>query len=549
MSADATRFMAFAFASADLLLEIDGERRIAFALGATSGLTDRSEATLVGTPLADLFAPADRPLVDALLDALAPSSRCGPMLVQLVDGPDGVPRKAMFHACRLPLLPNAIACTIGRLTLASAPHALKRRSERDVQLLDSAGFGVAAANLVETARVVGKPLEMTFVEMSGLEALKRRLPKAAADELVSKVAALLRAASVDGSAAGRLGAERFGVVHEPDRDPTALGERLAAVARQVDDAGAGVVVRPATLDLAGADMPADATERAVRYVVDRYAANGAADELPGSLGQAFETLVTTTLARVRDFTSIVRDSRFSLSYQPIVTLATGRVHHFEMLARFNADESPTEIIQFAEEIGIIERFDLAVVARAIEALKAATMDRRVAVAVNVSGRSIENVIFVKCLLDLLDGNLDLAPRLAIEITESVQLKDLVAANAVLQEIRCRGFKVCLDDFGAGSASFQYLQALTIDFVKIDGAYVRRLGSSPRDSAMIKGLVGLCSELGIGAIAEMVETRDQVERLKAMGVSHAQGWYFGKPAAEPVLPWDDAVPATRGQRRA
>lgn len=97
----------------------------------------------------------------------------------------------------------------------------------------------------------------------------------------------------------------------------------------------------------------------------------------------------------------------------------------------------------------------------------------------------------------------------------------------------------LDDFGAGSASFQYLQALTVDFVKIDGAYIKRLGRSQKDDAMIRGLVRLCEDLSVGTIAEMVETRDQVEQLRAFGVQYAQGYFFGKPTAEPSVPWDFA----------
>jgi EAL domain-containing protein (putative c-di-GMP-specific phosphodiesterase class I) len=164
-------------------------------------------------------------------------------------------------------------------------------------------------------------------------------------------------------------------------------------------------------------------------------------------------------------------------------------------------------------------------------------DRRgVTGAVNVSGKSIENGVFAQCLISLLDENRAIASRLAFEITESAQLKDLPAVNKTIQEVRSRGFQCGLDDFGAGSASFQYLQALAVDFVKIDGAYIKRLGQSPKDDALVKGLVRLCDDLGVGTIAEMVETKDQVDRLRAMGVRYAQGWHFGKPAPEPAIPW-------------
>ena len=289
--------------------------------------------------------------------------------------------------------------------------------------------------------------------------------------------------------------------------------------------------------------------RAIRYTIDRFAKMKADEAMPESLAGAFEEMVSHTLTRVRDFTRIVRDSLFTLSYQPIVGLETGRFHHFEVLARFAGSDSPMEMIQFAEEIGIIERFDLAVAARAIQVLQQGSMDKRVSLAVNVSGRSIENGVFAQCLLGLLDDNRAIAPRLGFEITESAQLKDLAVVNQTIQQIRGRGFQVALDDFGAGSASFQYLQALGVDYVKIDGAYVKRLGQSPKDDAMVKGLVRLCDDLGIGTIAEMVETRDHVDRLKAMGVKYAQGWYYGKPAPEPIIPWQFDEKAQPRARRA
>jgi EAL domain-containing protein (putative c-di-GMP-specific phosphodiesterase class I) len=152
------------------------------------------------------------------------------------------------------------------------------------------------------------------------------------------------------------------------------------------------------------------------------------------------------------------------------------------------------------------------------------------------------------MLELLRHHKSLAPRLAVEITESSRLKNLEETNRIIQDIRYEGFKVSLDDFGAGSASFQYLQALTVDFVKIDGAYVKRLGQSQRDDTMIKGLVRMCEDLNVGTIAEMVETREQVDILRGIGVEMAQGYYFGRPTPAPSLPWDFAQQQMRFSNR-
>ncbi|MBL8697298.1 MAG: GGDEF domain-containing protein [Alphaproteobacteria bacterium] len=549
MSSDLARFMAFSFAGADLLVELDGDRKVAFVLGATSGLVPVGESELPGRPWTELFAPEDHGLVGNLLDSLQPSSRCGPVLVRLALTRDGgKPRDALFSACRLPMRPNAIACTLSHVSLAAAPHAAAKRRDPGTQLLDAAAFSDVAASLVDAARALDKPLELTFLDLPGLDDLNKRLPAEQSRDLVGRIGALLRAASIDGTTAARISPERFGVVHDPKQRAEELVQRIAEATRPATPDGNPLAVSHSTLDIASTDIPPDGTVRAIRYVVDQVTRTGLPEEMPNSLGAVFEDMVASTLERVRDFSRTVRDNQFSLMYQPIASLATGRFHHFEVLTRFKNDESPLDTIHFAEEIGVIEQLDLAVMTRALSALRQPTVDRRVSFAINISGRSIENGVFVKCLLELLDENKALANRLAIEITESARLKDLTATNKVLQDIRRRSFQVCLDDFGAGSASFQYLQALSVDFVKIDGAYVRRLGDSPKDDAMVRGLVRLCDDLNIGTIAEMVETREQAERLRALGVKLAQGWYYGKPTPTPNVPWDFESPTPRAAAR-
>ena len=537
MSHDVTRFVGFAFAAADLLIELDEERRISFALGATTGIAAAGEGELPGQAWLSLIDGEDHGFVTALIDALQPGNRCGPVLVKLaLPGMDGKPREALLSACRLPMRPDSIACTLGKVSLAAAPHAAAKRRDGESQLLDKTAFADVAANMIEASRSLGTPLGMTLIDVGGLGELRQRLPETESKALISRIGGLLRAASVDGNSAGRVGAGRFGVIHAANTDTVALEQQVAGLTKEADPTGAGATVQRAMIDLADADLPPDGAMRAIRYTIDRFAKMKADEPMPESLAGAFEEMVTHTLSRVRDFTRIVRDSLFTLSYQPIVVLGTGRFHHFEVLARFSGTDSPGEMIAFAEEIGIIERFDLAVAARAIEVLKQSSIDKRVSFAVNVSGKSIENGVFAQCLLGLLDENRAIASRLAFEITESAQLKDLPSVNKTIQEIRKRGFQCGLDDFGAGSASFQYLQALAVDFVKIDGAYIKRLGQSAKDDALVKGLVRLCDDLGVGTIAEMVETKDQVERLRAMGVRYAQGWHFGKPAPEPAIPW-------------
>jgi EAL domain-containing protein (putative c-di-GMP-specific phosphodiesterase class I) len=538
MSQDVHRFMAFAFASADLLIELDADRRVAFALGATTGLVDTDEPGLIGRAWEDLFAAEDRGYATALIEALQPATRCGPVLVRLETAhADGGKRDAMLCACRLPAPGDRIGCTLSQPHLAAAPHAAARRRDRISQLIDAGAFSAAAIRLADTARAIRKPAELTFLDLPALDDATRRLPAAQAEALVARIGALLRAASIDGASAAALGPGRFGLVHDPAQSPDALATRIAEAA---EAAAIPLEIRRSTLDLVPADLPADGAVRAIRYAVETVARDGIAADTPDTLLSAFDRLVAATLSRVDAFARGVRDASFALLYQPIACLETGVFSHFEVLTRFAPGESPAETIRFAEETGLIERFDLAVLARACALLADKATDRRVALAVNVSARSLDDSVFVRCLLELLDAHPQAAARLAIEITESARLEDPQATDAVLREIRRRGFRVCLDDFGAGAAGFSYLQALAVDYVKIDGAYVDRLGRSAKDDAMIRGLVRLCDELGIVTIGERVETRAQADTLRRLGVKYGQGWFFGKPMAAPIIPWDFAA---------
>jgi len=531
--------MSFAFAGADLLIEVDDDLKIRFALGATSGLTAVPDAQLPGRSLDEIVAETDRQYVSTLLGSLKPASRCGPVLVRLaLTREDGSPRDALLNACRLPNASHRVSLTLGQVSLTGALHAASRRRDGESQLLDEATFTNAAAQLAEAAHGLRKPLELTFLDLPQLQQPDPDLAGDKAQGLVNRIGSLLRAASIDGSTAARLGPGRFGVVHDAAQSSEELKSRVAQAATLGD--GQKLLVNSSTLEIARAELPPGTAVRAIRYVVDQVTRTGVDPARPSDLLDVFNGMVKTTLQRVRSFTDAVRDSHFTLVYQPIANLATGRYHHFEVLTRFKTDESPLTTIQFAEEVGIIERLDLAVVTRMIDALTRPGLDRRTSFAINISGHSLGNAVFVRCLLELLRQHKSLAPRLAIEITESSRLKNLEETNRVLQDIRYEGFKVSLDDFGAGSASFQYLQALTVDFVKIDGAYVDRLGRSAKDDAMIRGLVRLCDELGIVTIGERVETRAQADTLRRLGVKYGQGWLFGKPMAAPIIPWDFAA---------
>lgn len=123
----------------------------------------------------------------------------------------------------------------------------------------------------------------------------------------------------------------------------------------------------------------------------------------------------------------------------------------------------------------------------------------------------------------------------LELTETHRLTDLDAANRAIQALRKLGHAVCLDDFGAGAASLDYLRQLEVDFIKFDGRYIRALTVDSRDEVILKHMVNLCRELGIETIAEMIETSEVARLAQSLGVGLGQGWCFAKPAVDLIYP--------------
>ena len=248
-------------------------------------------------------------------------------------------------------------------------------------------------------------------------------------------------------------------------------------------------------------------------------------------------------AAVEAFRAMVAAQRFDVAFQPIVDANTGRVHHYEALARFpDAPGGPLPWILFAERHGLIADFDLAMVGKVIDRLGTAGPDAGLRIAVNISGVSLAAAGFLTRLERLLDDNPWTRGRLIFEITESARIVRLGDVNRFVQRLRERGHPVCIDDFGAGAANFAYLARLEVDVVKLDGEALRNARKGPDGTAFLRALVALCRDLGVGIIAEMIEDERDMRFARGCGIDYLQGYLFGR--ASPDIAASGAAPATR-----
>lgn len=160
---------------------------------------------------------------------------------------------------------------------------------------------------------------------------------------------------------------------------------------------------------------------------------------------------------------------------------------------------------------------------------AARQGKRYKVAVNLSGASINSQSFVDALNRLFAKHESLRSWVMFEITESSKIENLQRVNKTIQNLRQVGHKVCLDDFGAGAAAFQYIRDLEVDLVKIDGAYVKGALRTAKSRAFLKAMASLCKDLRINTVAEMVEDEALLSYLQECRVSYGQGYLFGRPS--------------------
>jgi EAL domain-containing protein (putative c-di-GMP-specific phosphodiesterase class I) len=511
------RFLGVAFAAADLLFEVDEQGAIAFAAGAGNRLAGQDDKTLVGRPWRELFAESDQALAEALVANLEDGERRGPATVELSGSGGDTRLYASLSVFRLPQIAPRLSCA---LALTSRGDAARSGSGG---LRTRADFEKVAKSLIDATRLTGPELEVGLVEFAGLAQERGRLDPEALKALDRRLAGALRAEAY-GDAAAELGGERYALVRRKDGAADAVARRLTRVLGAALDPRVHAVAIDSTAT-SGRMM------RALRYALDSFLTDGGAPR-SGNLIDVLGHSVHRTVAEASAFGALVEDRRFNLVYQPVVSLRDGSVHHHEALVRFEGDTSPFAMIRMAEELDIIEALDCAVIDEVVKELRA---DRtgKIKLAANVSGRTITSPSFMQAVARHAKAG-GLGGRLMFEITESAAIDDLGVAENHVQALQAQGFQVCLDDFGAGAASYAYLQQLSVDIVKIDGACVRESTRSGRDGAMIRHLVNLCRELKVATVAEMVETQSVEDSLRQAGVDYAQGWLYGQPDAKPRM---------------
>jgi diguanylate cyclase (GGDEF)-like protein/PAS domain S-box-containing protein len=235
----------------------------------------------------------------------------------------------------------------------------------------------------------------------------------------------------------------------------------------------------------------------------------------------------------------IEEESFELMAQPIMRLSDGEVRHYEVLLRMRGPKgaliSPAHFIPMAERSGQIVQIDRWVLRHSLRALSL-IQARGISLAVNLSGQSLHDEGLQQFLLEELAATGADPHHLILEITETAAVTDFSSARGVLQALRDLGCRTALDDFGVGFSSFHYLGELPVDFIKIDGAFIRTLMTNAESQVIVKAIADIAAGFGKLAIAEFVEQEALIPLLTSYGISYGQGYHLGRP-----IPLSEAIP--------
>jgi EAL domain-containing protein (putative c-di-GMP-specific phosphodiesterase class I) len=533
------RFVALAFCRADILLELDDDLDVTFAAGATALLLGESGDALKGRPFVELIAETDRGLAAEMLEAARSQGRIDDVVVRLNGTGLRRPNVAMA-GYRVPDFDNHFFLAL-KMEPALQSERLSEadiRRDEDSGLLDEGSYSALAAERAQAFKRAGGRPQITMVKVDSLEEMTKVLGASDRKKIMGAVGDILAQHSLGGGTAGRVGEDSFSYLHRDDIDPDEINNMISEAAKKLFNAE----VKPhgQTLDADGAGLAEHQVAKAIAHTIRTFSEQGDhALDKKKSIAQVLKGLVSDTIDNVAYIRRVVAGRDFDMAFQPICDLRLERVHHFEALTRYRdakAGTSPYHLFCLAEEVGIVHELDLAVVDTTIQTMNSLVRERGLMppVAINLSGLSLSNPVFVEELGKLLKRS-GMPPRkLMFELTESVKVEKLAELNAVIQDFRRKGYRFCLDDFGSGAASFDYLNALDVDIVKFDGPVIKRASSSQKGSDLLSSMAKMCASMGVRTAAEMVEDKRMAGRVYQCSVDYGQGFYFGRPDFNPFI---------------
>jgi diguanylate cyclase (GGDEF)-like protein len=379
-----------------------------------------------------------------------------------------------------------------------------------------------------------KRLAVLYLDLDHFKNVNDTLGHQIGDELLKTVADRLQNCVREADTVARVGGDEFAIIHpgiDQPHDAALLARRICEAIREPCDLHGHAVIVDTSIGIALAPGDGgDPTELLKNADMALYRAKadgrGTYRFFEPAMDAGMKTRRTLELA----LRMALANGEFELHYQPLVNLDDRRITSCEALIRWQHPERglipPAEFIPIAEEIGLIVPLGEWVLRQAC--CDAMNWPADIKVAVNLSPIQVMNQNLVAVVVGALAAAGLPANRLEVEITESVLMQNSEATLATLHRLRALGVKISMDDFGTGYSSLSYLRSFPFDKIKIDRCFISGLASGDDSVAIVLAIAGLAKHLGIATTAEGVETKQQLQQVKALGCSEMQGFLFSPP---------------------
>ncbi|UQX88094.1 bifunctional diguanylate cyclase/phosphodiesterase [Jatrophihabitans telluris] len=401
-------------------------------------------------------------------------------------------------------------------------------------------FGERAANAVAAA-TASRQVAVAVVDLDRFKEVNDTLGHGNGDRLLIMLAERLELNMREGDTIARLGGDEFGVVlsglHGPGEAVEVLSRLRATVAEPLQLDGLPLAMEASIGFALAPDDGTDADALLQRADVAMYESKrqhlGVVHYRPD-----FDQYDSTTLTLVGELGQAIANGELVLHYQPKGSLSDGTVTAVEALVRWQHPKRgllyPDAFLPAAEQTELIDELTRWVLASAGEALPALDPTGQLAVAINISARSLARADFTEDVLTVLAEHQVDPKRVILEITETSLMADPRRAARTLDELHQAGVRISIDDFGAGQTSLGYLATLPISELKIDKAFVLAMLSDERNAAIVRSVIELGHSLGFTVTAEGVETTEILQHLDAYRCDTVQGYLLARPIPSEAL---------------
>ena len=396
----------------------------------------------------------------------------------------------------------------------------------------------------------GHTFALLLVDVDDFKDINDSFGHSSGDETLRRLGHVVREHTRRGDTIARLGSDELAILMPETSKEAALdiADSIRQEAREIPFSGMGEERFHLTVSVGVVTYPGDGESVHRLLACGDDAVQGAKERGKNEVSTAGASErgyaeVRTQRLHAESMREALREGRIQPYFHSIVDCRSGEIFGYEALARLH-DESG-ETLPAGRFMGAIERYGLS---RDLDRVmlesalgEQAGDDRATRLFLNLSPAEIQN----RGLLgraEALCEDLGVSPeRVVFELLEREAIEDLPSMRHFLSELRKKGFAFALDDFGSGYNSFHYLRELELDFVKIDGAFVRNTPHSKVDYALVANLAQLCSDLGIATIAEFIDSEEVLEAVRSMGVDYAQGFHLSLPRPNMAPPGEGGGP--------